>query len=71
MQLKTSFELKIEDVKGIGKSTKGTGNVHRSDIDEVIKNDYDINGNLINRSIVPKGYESVEDFLKVVDDNNY
>ena len=67
MQLKTSFELKIEDVNGIGKS-KGTGNVHRSDIDEVIKNDYDINGNLINRSIVPKGYESVEDFLKVVDD---
>ena len=61
------FRAKIEDVNGIGKS-KGTGNVHRSDIDEVIKNDYDINGNLINRSIVPKGYESVEDFLKVVDD---
>src|SRR5690625_2877012 len=61
------FRAKIDDVKGIGKS-KGTGNVHRSDIDEVIKNDYDINRNLINRSIVPKGYESVEDFLKVVDD---
>ncbi|AYV70485.1 hypothetical protein C2H98_02270 [Niallia circulans] len=47
---------------------KGIDNVHRSEIDEVIKNDYDINGNFINRSIVPKGYESVEDFLKVVDD---
>jgi len=47
---------------------KSTGNVHSSEIDEVIKNDYDINGNLINRSVVPKGYESVEDFLKAVDD---
>ncbi|MBM6647947.1 HNH endonuclease [Bacillus sp. RIT 809] len=48
---------------------KGTGNaVHRSEIDEVIKNNYDKDGNLINRSIVPKGYDSVEDFLKQVDD---
>ncbi|EEL33874.1 hypothetical protein bcere0019_29530 [Bacillus cereus Rock3-28] len=48
---------------------KGTGNtVHRSEIDEVIKNDYDIDGNLVNRSIVPKGYDSVEDFLTKVDD---
>jgi len=47
---------------------KGTGNVHRSEIDEVIKKDYDAKGNLVNRSIVPKGYNSVEDFLKVVDD---
>ncbi|MDA1876862.1 HNH endonuclease [Bacillus cereus group sp. BY112LC] len=48
---------------------KGTGNtVHRSEIDEVIKNNYDKDGNLINRSIVPKGYNSVEDFLKQVDD---
>ncbi|MFJ5771008.1 HNH endonuclease [Psychrobacillus sp. NPDC093180] len=47
---------------------KGTGNVKGSEIDEVIKNDYDINGNVINRSIVPKGYESVEKFLEVVDD---
>ncbi|MGG0257301.1 HNH endonuclease [Bacillus toyonensis] len=47
---------------------KGTGNtVHRSEIDEVIKNNYDKDGNLINRSIVPKGYNSVEDFLKQVD----
>ncbi|WP_432447436.1 HNH endonuclease [Bacillus cereus] len=47
----------------------GTGNtVHRSEIDEVIKNDYDIDGNLVNRSIVPKGYDSVEDFLTKVDD---
>ncbi|MBT2216285.1 HNH endonuclease [Virgibacillus dakarensis] len=52
-------------VKGEG---KGRGNVHHSEIDEVIKNDYDINGNVINRSIVPKGYESVDDFLKVIDD---
>jgi hypothetical protein len=51
------------------RESKGTGkNVHRSEIDEVIKNDHDINGSLINRSIVPKGYESVEDFLKVVDE---
>ncbi|WP_205685860.1 hypothetical protein ACQRXC_18230 [Niallia taxi] len=28
----------------------------------------DAKGNLVNRSIVPKGYDSVEDFLKVVDD---
>ena len=42
--------------------------VHRSEIDEVIKNNYDKDGNLINRSIVPKGYDSVEDFLKQVDD---
>ncbi len=62
------FRAKIEDVKGIGKGSKGTGHVHRSEIDQVIKNDYDINGNLINRSIIPKGYDSVEDFLKVVDD---
>ncbi|MEB9861469.1 HNH endonuclease, partial [Bacillus cereus] len=46
---------------------KGTGNaVHRSEIDEVIKNNYDKDGNLINRSIVPKGYDSVEDFKEVV-----
>ncbi|WP_419881018.1 T7SS effector LXG polymorphic toxin [Peribacillus sp. B-H-3] len=51
-----------------GGSNSTGKNVHRSEIDEVIKNDYDINGNLINRSIVPKGYESVEDFLKVVDE---
>ncbi|MEC2433675.1 HNH endonuclease, partial [Bacillus cereus] len=37
-------------------------------MDEVIKNNYDKDGNLINRSIVPKGYDSVEDFLKQVDD---
>ncbi|UDW01456.1 HNH endonuclease [Bacillus cereus] len=50
-------------------AAKGTGNaVHRSEIDEVIKNNYDKDGNLINRSIVPKGYDSVEDFLKQVDD---
>ncbi|WP_249927470.1 HNH endonuclease, partial [Heyndrickxia sporothermodurans] len=53
---------------GINGGGAGNKNVHRSEIDEVIKNDYDINGNLINRSIVPKGYDSVEDFLKVVDD---
>lgn len=52
-----------------GSVAKGTGNaVHRSEIDEVIKNNYDKDGNLINRSIVPKGYDSVEDFLKQVDD---
>ncbi|MFA2807953.1 HNH endonuclease [Bacillus mycoides] len=52
-----------------GSLAKGTGNtVHRSEIDEVIKNNYDKDGNLINRSIVPKGYDSVEDFLKQVDD---
>ncbi|MHA4153014.1 MULTISPECIES: HNH endonuclease [Bacillus cereus group] len=55
-------------MRGSG-GTKGTGNpVHRSEIDEVIKNNYDKDGNLINRSIVPKGYDSVEDFLKQVDD---
>lgn len=49
---------------------KGTGKgVHKVEVDEVIRNDYDINGNLINRSTAPKGYESVEDFLKVVDDS--
>ncbi|MDA2729837.1 HNH endonuclease [Bacillus cereus] len=54
--------------KGSG-GVKGTGNaVYRSEIDEVIKNNYDKDGNLINRSIVPKGYDSVEDFLKQVDD---
>ncbi|OFD36330.1 hypothetical protein BWGOE2_54710 [Bacillus mycoides] len=47
--------------------TKGTGNtVHRSEIDEVIKNNYDKDRNLINRSIVPKGYDSVEEFKEVV-----
>ncbi|SDC84832.1 DNase/tRNase domain of colicin-like bacteriocin [Terribacillus halophilus] len=51
-----------------GSAVKGTGNVHCSEIDEVIKKDYDLNGNLVNRSIVPKGYDSMEDFLKVVDD---
>ena len=39
----SKFEVNISD--GI---TKGTGNAQRSEIDEVIKNDYDINGNLIN-----------------------
>ncbi|MFB6468426.1 HNH endonuclease [Cytobacillus sp. Hz8] len=58
----------LGEMDGVNVGTKGTVNVHRSEIDEVIKNDYDINGNLINRSIVPKGYESVENFLKVVDD---
>ncbi|KIQ86368.1 hypothetical protein RW25_13085 [Bacillus sp. L_1B0_8] len=62
----------IDDkIKGVEASlaSKGTGNtVHRSEIDEVIKNDYDIDGNLVNRSIVPKGYDSVEDFLTKVDD---
>ncbi|PGM60556.1 hypothetical protein CN947_16785 [Bacillus cereus] len=47
--------------------TKGTVNtVHKSEIDEVIKNDYDIDGNVVNRSIVPKGYDSVEEFKAVV-----
>jgi hypothetical protein len=35
----------------------------------VIRSNYDKQGKLINRSFVPKGYDSVEDFLKVVDDN--
>ncbi|MFA2546161.1 HNH endonuclease [Bacillus cereus] len=53
-------------MRGSG-GTKGTGNaVHRSEIDEVIKNNYDKDGNLINRSIVPKGYDSVEEFKEVV-----
>ncbi|MCL9634963.1 pre-toxin TG domain-containing protein [Bacillus zanthoxyli] len=62
--------VKVERVseRPIQKDIRGTGDIYRSEIDEVIKNDYDINGNFINRSIVPKGYESVEDFLKVVDD---
>ncbi|MBK4744334.1 HNH endonuclease [Bacillus cereus] len=35
-------------------------------MDEVIKNNDDKDGNLINRSIVPKGYDSVEEFKEVV-----
>ncbi|MEN2768981.1 HNH endonuclease [Ornithinibacillus xuwenensis] len=68
------FANKISDMMGVSDDAasvgvKGTGNrVHHTEIDEVIKNDYDINGNLINRSVVPKGYDSVDDFLKVVDD---
>ncbi len=63
------YVSRIEGVKSSSGGNKGTHiDIYRSEIDEVIKNDYDINGNLINRSIVPKGYESVEDFLKVVDD---
>ncbi|MDY0404689.1 T7SS effector LXG polymorphic toxin [Virgibacillus sp. 179-BFC.A HS] len=68
---KASTHLNVNQVeknRKVSTGAKGTGKVHRSEIDEVIKNDYDKNGNLINRSIVPKGYESVEDFLKVVDD---
>nr|WP_154609148.1 HNH endonuclease [Bacillus cereus] len=64
---KASIQNKISNLESGG--VKGTGNaVHRSEIDEVIKNNYDKDGNLINRSIVPKGYDSVEDFLKQVDD---
>ncbi|NMD71603.1 HNH endonuclease [Bacillus sp. DNRA2] len=64
-----NYVSRIEGVKSSSGGTKGTHiDTYRSEIDEVIKNDYDINGNLINRSIAPKGYESVEDFLKVVDD---
>ncbi|MCM2977038.1 T7SS effector LXG polymorphic toxin [Priestia aryabhattai] len=67
---KVDEPVKVEHVseRSIQKDIRGTGDIYRSEIDEVIKNDYDINGNFINRSIVPKGYESVEDFLKVVDD---
>ncbi|MGM2728944.1 HNH endonuclease [Bacillus albus] len=64
---KASIQSRISNLESGG--VKGTGNaVHRSEIDEVIKNNYDKDGNLINRSIVPKGYDSVEDFLKQVDD---
>ncbi|HFK1545172.1 TPA: HNH endonuclease [Bacillus albus] len=64
---KASIQSRISNLES-GR-VKGTGNtVHRSEIDEVIKNNYDKDGNLINRSIVPKGYNSVEDFLKQVDD---
>ncbi|QPW47875.1 HNH endonuclease [Bacillus thuringiensis] len=64
---KASIQSRISNLESGG--IKGTGNaVHRSEIDEVIKNNYDKDGNLINRSIVPKGYDSVEDFLKQVDD---
>ncbi|WP_254391891.1 hypothetical protein [Terribacillus sp. DMT04] len=55
-------------VDRLGSVSKGTDNVYRSEFDEVIKKDYVLNGNLVNRSIVPKGYDSVKDFLKVVDD---
>ncbi|WLR43225.1 HNH endonuclease [Bacillus carboniphilus] len=41
----------------------------KSRVDEVIKNDYDADGNLVNRSVVPKGYSSVDDFLSKVDNN--
>ncbi|UKS64957.1 HNH endonuclease [Rossellomorea marisflavi] len=64
----SNIEKAKETLVRFGGKGKAAGKVHRSEVDEVIKNDYDINGNLINRSIVPKGYESVEDFLKVVDD---
>ncbi|MCC2380290.1 HNH endonuclease [Bacillus wiedmannii] len=64
---KASIQSRTSNLESGG--VKGTGNpVHRSEIDEVIKNNYDKDGNLINRSIVPKGYDSVEDFLKQVDD---
>ncbi|QIW19756.1 HNH endonuclease [Bacillus thuringiensis] len=64
---KASIQSRISNLES--GEVKGTGNtVHRSEIDEVIKNDYDIDGNLVNRSIVPKGYDSVEDFLTKVDD---
>lgn len=56
--------------KAVNSEKLNTGNAHRSEIDEVIKKDYDIDGNLINRSVVPKGYDSVEDFLKLVDDTS-
>ncbi|EEL55267.1 MULTISPECIES: HNH endonuclease [Bacillus] len=62
---KASIQSRISNLESGG--VKGTGNaVHRSEIDEVIKNNYDKDGNLINRSIVPKGYDSVEDFKEVV-----
>ncbi|KZD41248.1 HNH endonuclease [Bacillus cereus] len=61
-----SVRASLAEIRGSG-GTKGTGNaVHRSEIDEVIKNNYDKDGNLINRSIVPKGYDSVEEFKEVV-----
>ncbi|MGQ7874571.1 HNH endonuclease [Bacillus sp. 1A] len=64
---KASIQSRTSNLESGG--VKDTGNpVHRSEIDEVIKNNYDKDGNLINRSIVPKGYDSVEDFLKQVDD---
>nr|WP_198140400.1 HNH endonuclease [Bacillus thuringiensis] len=62
---KASIQSRISNLESGG--VKGTGNaVHRSEIDEVIKNNYDKDGNLINRSIVPKGYDSVEEFKEVV-----
>ncbi|MDA2636270.1 HNH endonuclease [Bacillus cereus] len=62
---KASIQSRISNLESGG--VKGTGNaVHRSEIDEVIKNNYDKDGNLINRSIVPKGYDSVEEFKSVV-----
>ena len=61
-----SVRASLAEIRGSG-GTKGTGNaVHRSEIDEVIKNNDDKDGNLINRSIVPKGYDSVEEFKEVV-----
>ncbi|MGH0999378.1 MULTISPECIES: HNH endonuclease [Bacillus cereus group] len=63
---KASIQSRISNLESGG--VKGTGNaVHRSEIDEVIKNNYDKDGNLINRSIVPKGYDSVEEFKEVVE----
>lgn len=62
---KASIQSRISNLESGG--VKGTGNpVHRSEIDEVIKNNDDKDGNLINRSIVPKGYDSVEEFKEVV-----
>ncbi|WP_258034678.1 HNH endonuclease [Bacillus thuringiensis] len=62
---KASIQSRISNLESGG--VKGTGNpVHRSEIDEVIKNNYDKDGNLINRSIVPKGYDSVDEFKEVV-----
>ncbi|CAH1202464.1 hypothetical protein PAECIP111893_01794 [Paenibacillus plantiphilus] len=68
---RVSFDDYVHDPH-VNRSDSGSGwtsnPVHRSEVDEVIRNDYDINGNLINRSVVPKGFESVDDFLSKVDD---
>ncbi|MBU5465785.1 HNH endonuclease [Virgibacillus sp. MSJ-26] len=56
----------LEDITDIAK-TSGK-NYNKVELDEVVAHGYDKNGTLKERWVIPKGYNSIDEFLESVDD---
>src|SRR5699024_11586397 len=61
-----ALPISLEDITDIAKTSEK--NYNKVELDEVVAHGYDKNGTLKERWVIPKGYNSIDEFLESVDD---